>query len=625
MTVCINPQCPQPEKNPHGVKYCCSCGEPVPDKLINRFKITKVLGQGGFGRTYLAKDTQRRNSLCVVKQLIANYTGTQANQRVTELFDREAAQLEILGEHPRIPRLLAYFQENSCLYLAQEYIEGEDLAQELKAKGVWNEEKIRQLLGELLPVIQFIHENKVIHRDLKPANIMRRSTSTIMAKKGDLILIDFGISKDLSANVQQTIAKSIAGTNGYAPLEQMALGEACPASDLYSLGITCFELLANENPYLLFLDRGYSWTQNYQEYLPSNISDNLQQVLGKLLQKNYQQRYQLAREVMEDLQVSVPQQSMFPSAKTWFVAPSKSMKSTVISSLSVESETQQKLGLKTFEFTTFKVSDRGEEIESKNRQAYYFTENLGNGMILDMVAIPGGIFMMGAPTNEKGSYDYEKPQHKVAVKTFFMGKYPVTQAQWKAVTNLPKISRELDPNPAYFKGNNRPVEEISWHDAREFCNRLSQYTGKEYKLPSEVQWEYACRAETTTPFYFGETITSELVNFDARGSYANELQGEYKGQTTMVGSFPPNAFGLYDLHGNVNEWCGDTWHENYEGAPVDDSTWIDEGNNSNRESRQVMRGGSWDCIRWICRSASRIGVVDDARRSDIGFRLVCVL
>ena len=661
MTVCINPQCPQPENNPNGTKYCQSCGQPVPDKLINRFQLTKVLGQGGFGRTYLAKDTQRRNSLCVVKQLIANYTGTQANQRVTELFDREAAQLEILGEHPRIPRLVAYFQENSCLYLAQEYIQGEDLAQELKAKGVWNEDKIRQLLGELLPVIQFIHENKVIHRDLKPANIMRRSTSTVMAKKGDLILIDFGVSKDLSASVQQTIDKSIAGTNGYAPLEQMALGEVYPASDLYSLGVICFQLLTNENPYFLFLDKGYSWSEKYQDYLPSNISDNLNQVLGKLLQKDCQQRYQLAREVIQALEVSSPQQNIVSTVltPTKVVSPQNSQQNPILSSLPVEVETQGKVtakpkkksGLKIFEFET--VTVKIEEIktsvfigcalasksESKANykkhqgQAKYFTENLENGITLDMVEIPGGTFMMGTRDEEierlvekydRGWFSQEKPQHQVTVKPFFMGKYPITQAQWQAVANLPKINRELKPNPAEFKGNNRPVESVSWYDAVEFCARLSKLTGKQYKLPSEAQWEYACRAGSTTPFYFGETITSELANYYGTETYANEPKGEYRRGTTPVGSFPPNGFGLYDMHGNVWEWCEDTWHNSYEGAPTDDSAWIDKDIDNNSELSRLMRGGSWDFNPEVCRSALR-GGNDPAGvfYFNIGFRVCC--
>ena len=154
-------------------------------------------------------------------------------------------------------------------------------------------------------------------------------------------------------------------------------------------------------------------------------------------------------------------------------------------------------------------------------QAQYFSENLGNGVTLDMVAIPEGKFMMGSPSDEKNSYDDERPQHEVTVQPFFMGKYPVTQAQWKAIASLPKVECDLDPNPARFKNRDnsdrRPVEQVSWEDAVEFCQRLSQQTEKTYRLPTEAEWEYACRADTTTPFHFGETITTDLVNYD--GNY----------------------------------------------------------------------------------------------------------
>ena len=250
-------------------------------------------------------------------------------------------------------------------------------------------------------------------------------------------------------------------------------------------------------------------------------------------------------------------------------------------------------------------------INDRERQNQHFTEDLGNGIEIEMLYIPGGNFTMGAPNNEQGSSNNERPQHQVRVPTFFMGKYPVTQAQWRAVTFITKVNRELNPDPSYFKGDNRPVESISWFDAVEFCQRLSQYTNKNYRLPSEAEWEYACRARSTTPFYFGETITSDLVNHD----------GNYK-RTTDVGSLGrANAFGLYDMHGNVWEWCADQWHENYTGAPTDGSAWIDTSDNDNH--CRLLRGGSWNLIPESCRCAYRYynnpEVVFDGR----GLRVVC--
>ena len=292
--------------------------------------------------------------------------------------------------------------------------------------------------------------------------------------------------------------------------------------------------------------------------------------------------------------------------------------------------------LSVFNFEIVGVNAKGEQIKKESKQSQYFSEDLGNGITLEMVAIPGGTFTMGTEDEEIErlvkkfdweGYRRERPQHEVTIKPFFMGKYPVTQAQWKAIadrTDL-KVEKDLEPNPASFKdhpdSDRRPVEQVSWYDAVEFCGRLSKLTGREYRLPSEAEWEYACRAGTTTPFYFGETITGELANYRASNAYAGEPKGEYREQTTPVGQFPPNAFGLYDMHGNVWEWCADTWHGNYDGAPTDGSAWIEKGN----DNLSPLRGGSWGLIPTYCRSAIRFYVYRrDYRNLYNGFRVVCV-
>ncbi|NJR16239.1 MAG: formylglycine-generating enzyme family protein, partial [Calothrix sp. CSU_2_0] len=254
-----------------------------------------------------------------------------------------------------------------------------------------------------------------------------------------------------------------------------------------------------------------------------------------------------------------------------------------------------------------------------------------------MVLIKGGTFMMGAPETEEGSRDSERPQHEVTVPTFFMGKYPVTQAQWRTVASLPQVNRELKPDPSYFKGENRPVEQVSWFEAVEYCDRLTQHTKRPYRLPSEAEWEYACRAGTTTPFHFGETITTDLANYDGTdneeykwsGSYGRGPKGIFREETTEVGSFGvANTLGLFDMHGNVWEWCLDDLHSDYEGAPTDGSAWLDNsyGNLSDvqKGSSAVLRGGSWNNFPEYCRSAcrdylNRRGNID----YDVGFRVVC--
>ncbi|GGA32113.1 formylglycine-generating enzyme family protein [Okeania sp. KiyG1] len=316
------------------------------------------------------------------------------------------------------------------------------------------------------------------------------------------------------------------------------------------------------------------------------------------------------------LAVPSPQQQPLPILKPTPIPMTKPAK-TILASASTKNISIQK-------FKTVTVNTRGEIISRRQHQAEVMTENLGNGVTLEMVKIPAGRFLMGSPETEAKRRDSESPQHYVDVPEFFMGKYLVTQAQWQAVMGKKNFWQVImrtrnENNPSRFKGTNRPVERVSWNNATKFCQKLSQITGKKYSLPTESQWEYACRARTSTPFYFGKTITSELANFNGNYTYADEPEGKYRQETTDVGIFPPNSFGLYDMHGNVWEWCADDWHDNYEGAPTDGSVWLD-GN----DSYPLLRGGSWISYPYYCRSAYRSY---DVRRDDlgnyIGFRIVC--
>jgi formylglycine-generating enzyme required for sulfatase activity len=242
------------------------------------------------------------------------------------------------------------------------------------------------------------------------------------------------------------------------------------------------------------------------------------------------------------------------------------------------------------------------------QQTKRFTEELGNGITLETVQIPGGEFLMGSPDSEKGREPNESPQHLVTVQPFKMGRFEVTQAQWEAIASLPKGKIDLNPAPSYFKDRDRPVETVSWDDAVEFCERLSGKTGKKYRLPSEAEWEYACRAGKTTPFNFGETLSPDQGNYKSKGSK----------ETIAVGKFPHNAFGLYDMHGNVWEWCADYWHGNYRDAPTDGSPWIEGVDN-----KRLMRGGSWDYSPDDCRSARRGANLPTFKLQNLGFRVVC--
>jgi formylglycine-generating enzyme required for sulfatase activity len=269
---------------------------------------------------------------------------------------------------------------------------------------------------------------------------------------------------------------------------------------------------------------------------------------------------------------------------------------------------------------------------------HYFTEDLGSKVTIDLVLIPAGSFEMGSPENELERRDNESPQHTVTVPTFFMGRSPITQAQWRQVAKLPKVRDDLEPNPSVFKGDDRPVESVSWNDATEFCTRLSRSTNRDYRLPSEAEWEYACRASPvfiadtsrvgdavgegiSSPFHFGETISTDLANYNGTderyGAYGRGAKGISRQTKTDVGSFPPNQFGLHNMHGNVWEWCQDTWHDSYKNAPTDGSAWEDE-----KFSFRIIRGGSWSDDPGYCRSASR-GFSSPGIHINFGFRVVC--
>jgi WD40 repeat protein/tRNA A-37 threonylcarbamoyl transferase component Bud32 len=299
MICCLNPDCPNP-LNPEHNKLCQTCSTPLIPLLRNRFRVIRVLSdEGGFGRTYLSHDVDKLNERCVIKQLAPKFQGTWSQKKAIELFEQEAKRLQELGEHPQIPTLLAYFEQDHCMYLVQQFINGENLLKELQQRKMYRDKEIQAILLDLLPVLKFIHDRGVIHRDLKPENIIRRHID------GRLSLIDFGSSKQFTARMQNKIGTSI-GSHGYSPIEQIRDGKAYPASDLFGLGATCFHLLTGISPFQLWMEHGYAWVANWRQYLRSPLKTELDYVLDKLLQKDIQYRYQSADEVLKDLTQKQP-------------------------------------------------------------------------------------------------------------------------------------------------------------------------------------------------------------------------------------------------------------------------------------------------------------------------------
>lgn len=258
-------------------------------------------------------------------------------------------------------------------------------------------------------------------------------------------------------------------------------------------------------------------------------------------------------------------------------------------------------------FEYLRVDARGEVVARQQRQVQACEVSLGGGAAIEMVAIPAGSFVMGSGHGQ--GYPDEEPAHRVRVGPFLLGRLPVTQAQWQAVMG--------GPLPWRGKGPLKPVDNVTWRESRAFCRRLASLTGRRVRLPCEAEWEYACRADTTTPFSCGETITTDLANYVGEWTFRDEKPGVYRHSSTDAGSFAPNPYGLCDMHGNVWEWCADRWHAGYTEAPAVAKPWIHAGEPGFR----VVRGGSWHEPPMNCRCATRLRANEREGEDLIGFRV----
>ncbi len=311
MSYCLNPSCPKPHHT-HDGNFCLTCGSKL--LLKERYRAIKPIGQGGFGRTFLAVDEDKPSKpRCVIKQFYPQPQGTSTVKKAEELFTQEATRLDELGFHPQIPELLAYFTQENRQYLVQEFIDGQNLAQELAGAGRFNESQIWQLLNYLLPVLQFCHKRQVIHRDIKPENIIRRSPLSPPLKRGeeinvlrglsggsDLILVDFGAAKIATYTALNSIGTSI-GSPEYVAPEQLK-GKAVFASDIYSLGATCIHLLTQRSPFDLYDIHNDAWI--LQQYLKTPVSNQLSRILDKMLESAVIRRYQTADQILLDLKAT---------------------------------------------------------------------------------------------------------------------------------------------------------------------------------------------------------------------------------------------------------------------------------------------------------------------------------
>ncbi|MEH2144683.1 serine/threonine-protein kinase [Nostoc sp.] len=355
MSYCLNPHCPKPE-NPADVKFCRTCGSKL--LLKERYRAIKPIGQGGFGKTFLAVDEDKPSKpRCVIKQFYPQAQGTNTLAKAVELFNQEAVQLDELGKHPQIPELLAYFTQEDRQYLVQEFIDGQNLAQELAHKGAFNEIQIRQLLNDLLSVLQFCHARHVIHRDIKPENIIRESDAY---GKGEaqrkLVLVDFGAAKSATGTALNQTGTSI-GSPEYVAPEQMR-GRAVFASDIYSLGATCINLLTKRSPFDSYDTNNDTWV--WQQYLQTPVSNQLSRILNKMLESIPVRRYQTVDEVFKDL-------NHHPQAAATPAPPAKPLTTQPTSPPAVVPQTPSQIDLELEEMKTLFIGKAKPQNNNQNQ------------------------------------------------------------------------------------------------------------------------------------------------------------------------------------------------------------------------------------------------------------------
>ena len=631
--------------------------------LHGTYRIDGYLSSGGFGNTYVATDTSRFDERYAIKEFYmsgiterdANSTTvsvSNANNKATfesqlEKFKKEALRLHNLkNEH--IVHVYALFEENNTAYYVMDYIDGENLSEHLKQTGKpLSEGEVLKILSQILNALDAAHQANLYHLDLKPANIMVDS-------RGVVKLIDFGASKQQrpDGNGATTNSTTIAYTPGYAPIEQIeqSLDEFGPWTDFYALGATLYTLLSNKKPPSpTKISRDGSLEKKDTLPLPSAVTAETKRLVLWLMNYDTQKRPQNIKEILDYLAKN--------KIITKTVSGSSGENSNGIDDRTLTKETEggdsgddtfveerkkkhqdnegtskgkkgKKNGKKKKPIVkrVLNIRSRGRRrkiafaliaavtliaiiivLAIQNHKTALPTpitaESTNNevisNLISNMVEVEGGTFTLGAtPEQGRDADQDEKPTHEVTLSSYYIGKYEVTQRLWQAV---------MGSNPSKFKGDNRPVECVSWDDCQAFIRKLNQLTGKHFRLPTEAEWEYAARGGNRSKGYkyAGSDNIDNVAWYD-----------DNSGSTTHdVGLKQPNELGLYDMSGNVWEWCSDGYGS-YSSSAQTNPRGASSGSN------RVYRGGSWIYYAGCCRVSFRGYDTPDSPRFNLGLRLV---
>lgn len=574
-----------------------------------QYVIESMLLRASSGLAYKVKDKKTNQSVTIrTVNLINPNKDKEKAEKQQDLITQAIRVANI--HHPNLVKIQPQvFEEDNRLYMVMEHIEGMDLASSLDNHGVFKEDDAIQIIGKIASALKVLHNQDCLHGELKPQNIIFRSDNS------EPIVIDFGAAIELFSFGQKKGMKNL--MDSFIPIEVIKnANDIGPYTDVYSLAGILYVLLTAQLP-------EPANSRQFKQLIPpkqlnSKISDKVNEAIIKGMELNISDRSRTIKQWLKLLPSVAKKEQNTANTNSGKEQNSLNINQSN-SNTTVEPYTFDSVILEN-KSELFGLMSRVEQTLAP-QTSEYFREQLDENTFIDMIVIPSGDMMMGSNSSEFERDKDEGPLHKIKVSSFYISKFPITQAQWRFVSNLPKISRSLNPNPSFFKGDLLPVERVSWYDAVEYCERLSQHTNKKYRLPTETEWEYACRAGTQTAFYFGDMINPDVANYDGRKTYRNSKTGKYEKKTTPVDSFPPNTFGIYDLHGNVWEWCEDHYASNYNSKPKDGTAYHSTMKNQPR----LVRGGSWSLQPSSCRSAKRSSYAPDSNYNFVGFRIACFL
>ena len=617
-----------------------------------KYRIIEKLGQGGFGITYLAENTLLEGKVAIKEFFFKEYcerddstsyvtVPTSSNRetvlRFKQKFIKEAKTIFRLN-HPNIVRIHDVFEENGTAYYVMDYIEGESLGDMVKCRGAIPEAEALGYVKDAASALEYIHSKNINHLDIKPGNLMKRK------EDGKVLVIDFGVAKQYDlATSQGTTTTPVGISHGYSPAEQYrknGVQSFSPQSDVYALAATLFKLLTGNTPpeAMEIQDEGlpvaelqakqisrpvisaiamamkgrHERTQSVAEFMSNLKSEDTQDTVvfpdatgtgrkrKETEEKAAKEKAKVERKRKETEEKATKKKATFvvtivvvAIVAIWLMIPSN--KNKVEEELAKITEVSYSNGVSS-------NKNKVEEELAKITEASYSKGILTvNGIKYNMVRVEGCTFRMGATSEQDcDAYDIEEPVHSVTLSSYYIGKTEVTQALWKAVMG------SSPSDTSTLKVDNLPVERVSWNDCQEFIRKLNALTGQNFRLPTEAEWEFACRGGNNSRGY-----KYSGSNYIDNVAWYWDNSGK---KTHPVATKLPNELGIYDMSGNVWEWCSD-WYDKYSSGAQANPKGPESG------SCRVFRGGGWGSYAGYCRSSNRGYNTPTHRHDRLGLRL----